>query len=1801
MKRNPSTLTQLLIDRGHSHGDRPAFTFLLGDEQRSIQWTYASLAANARTIAAKLQLEGCAGERVLLLYPPGLDFIAGFCGCVFAGAIAVPAYPPRSNRNAARLKAIIEDCQPAAVLTTRETFDRTKGLIAADGTLAGLKFLTTDDLAPDIAGGWRQPELDKDSVAFLQYTSGSTATPKGVIVSHGNILHNQRSIQEAFRQSENSVIAGWLPLYHDMGLIGNVLQPLYLGAQCILMSPVSFLQKPARWLEAISKYKATTSGGPDFAYELCVRKITEEQQATLDLSSWSVAFNGAEPVRARTLERFAKRFSCNGFRKTAFCPCYGLAEATLLVSGHSADDAPLELNVDAGALGQHTIRTDAGTAGTKPVVSCGTLAQENRVAIINPESLAKCSSTQVGEIWITGPSVAQGYWDRPEETEKTFRARIPGGDGETFLRTGDLGFLHNGELFVTGRAKDLLIIRGRNYYPQDIEATASAAHPALQAGAAAAFSIEVDGEEQLAIVHEVRGGNSEALNPLLDSICKAVVEQYEIQPHTVALVPVGRIPKTSSGKIQRYACRELLVAQGLQSILEWNWRTSEMGGRDVLAEPSQADSAAGIKTWLIEKLAARAGVSREAIDPSYSAARYGLDSLGAIELGYAVEQELGIRSSLPDLLGAASLHDLAQQLLEKARAGATGSEGSTESTALVRNKPEAFPLTQGQRSLWFLHQLSPDSTAYHLAFAARVPTGLDAAAFRRSLQTLVDRHPLLRTTFYSLAGEPKQRVRASAQACFEEVDASDWSESQLTARLEEQARVPFCLEEGPLFRVTLFRPRRDEYFLALTVHHIIADLWSLSLLMNELTLTYRAEMRGEALALAAPAFEYRDYVEWERNLLSSAEGEDLYAYWSSKLAGELANLDLQTDRPRGSTQTFKGASQQFELSPELTRKLKLLAGTSNATVYMILLTAYQALLHRYTGQRDIIVGSPTAGRHRPEWAPVCGYFVNSVVVRSNLIGTETFSELLAQVRATALDAFRHERYPFFSLVERLQPARDHRRSPIFQTMFALEKTFFLEREGISAFALGDSGAAVEFNGLPLEPRALNSGAALFDLMLVMADGSDSLRGFLQYNSDLFDAQRIEQMTQHYVRVLEQIGADAEIRLHDLKLLSEDERSSLAAMWKRTDSERKWYVLDDHMQPVPAGVVGELYVRVNQSELKTTQTVDNPFSAQGEGKLYRTEQRVRYSPQGELDFLTESRAARPKEQASRTEWRGPATPEQEKLCQIFAEVLAVDRVGIDDDFFALGGHSLLATQIVSRVRAEFEIKFPLRALFESPTVAALADRVQKELLKGSEKTTLPSIMPVSRDLPLPLSFAQQRLWFLDQLEPGSSAYNMAAAVSFRGRLNAEILARSLTEIVRRHEVLRTSFQVENGNPVQRIEEPGPLDIPIIDVSCVAAPKQAAQQLAREEAERPFDLSRGPLIRAKLVRVAPEEHLLLLTLHHSVCDGWSVNILIREFTALYSSFSASEPSPLEKLPIQYADFAHWQRQWLRGDILNEHVSYWRRKLEGVSPLRLRVAKGSSDFRSGSGRNDSFDLPPATVGALQDLSQAEGTTLFMTLLAAFEVLLHRQSGQTEFAVGIHLAGRPMLEVEKLIGFFVNMLPLKAELGGDPTFKELLERVRANSLEAQTYQALPLEKLVEELKPPRVNGRPQMFQATFAMQNDTLAIHLPALEGEVRDSGDEVARLGLVLWIVRSSNGWSACWRYNTEVFDPLEILELQKDFATLLEAIAAQPSARVSELAAPAERKGSKKAFHAESFTRSEKAVFNTRERRPVQLTR
>jgi len=642
-------LPHILHRRARTPGDSWSFTFLDSQGAERCRWQAAQLAGRARAVAGHLAGSTRRGEPVLLVFQPGADFLAAFMGCLWSGRLATPINPPRRNRLVERLAAVAADSGARVALTSADLLESTREWRRESEQLGSLQWVATDSLEDNPA---MAPEaVGAQDVAFLQYTSGSTALPKGVQVTHGNLVEDLARMQAAWALSPGATMVSWLPAFHDLGLIFGLLQPLYSGCASVQMAPNAFLQNPALWLGAVSRYRGTHSAAPSFAYDLCSRRIAPQDRAGLDLGSLVMTMNAAEPINPAVMDRFTNDFQPYGFRREAFAPAYGLAESTLAVTANPVGEAPVLRRFDAQALGAGGVSLlDDGSAEGRLMPGSGRPLPDVSIAIVDPDTLRRCAPGRIGEIWVGGPTIADGYWRRPEETAATFGVRIAGeAHAGPFLRTGDLGALVDGELFVTGRIKDLIILGGANFYPHDIERAAQNAHDALRRDNGAAFSIDAepggDGREQVVLVQELeRSRRNDDPAPVFQAIVQAVWQDMEVALSRVVLVAPGSVLRTSSGKIQRLANRRAYLDGKLPVIAQWD-RRAALRPAPAAAKP---DEAAALAAWLTGWLARRLDAPLAAIEASHGFAEMGLDSLGSAELAAELGRRIGVE--LPDTI-----------------------------------------------------------------------------------------------------------------------------------------------------------------------------------------------------------------------------------------------------------------------------------------------------------------------------------------------------------------------------------------------------------------------------------------------------------------------------------------------------------------------------------------------------------------------------------------------------------------------------------------------------------------------------------------------------------------------------------------------------------------------------------------------------------------------------------------------------------------------------------------------------------------------------------------------------------------------------------------------------------------------------------------------------------------------------------------------------------------------------------------------------------------------------------------------
>ncbi|MCB5909708.1 non-ribosomal peptide synthetase [Streptomyces pinistramenti] len=1124
-----TTRTATIVDIVRQHAertpDRPACLFLADGVTETARRDFAAIDLRARAVAAELAERGCRGERVLIAYPSGIEYVESFLGCLYAGSVAVPCDSGRGRAGAERLAAISADARPALVLCQADD---------PPAVSAGVPRADVRAVSDAAADSWTEAPADPGATAFLQYTSGSTRTPRGVRVSHTNILSNERAIQLACGNDRDATFVGWLPLFHDMGLIANILQPLYLGSRSVLMPPSAFLHAPLNWLRAVEKYRARVSGGPNFAYELCLQRIDEATRATLDLSHWAVAYNGAEPVRAATLHRFSAGFRAAGFAPTAHFPCYGLAEATLIVTATPFDRPPTVIDADPVELRAGRVTVARAQEHGSTLVSSGLPVVGTEVSVVDPDTRTALPEGRVGEIWLRGEGIAAGYHNRPAETEETFGARLADTHQGPYLRTGDLGFLRDGGLHLTGRSKDLIVIRGENHYPHDLEHTAERADPALRPSCGAAFPVDADGAERLVLCYELGTAQDDPdLAAIAARVRQAIATRHGIETHRVVFLPKGAVPKTTSGKVRRqylrqsYADGELQIVAGVGT---GRTEVPDLPERDELGATAPGDRTAVLATALARTASALAGLVGTPPCPDEPLVRLGLDSLRAMELRHRVQRRYGVDIGPGALADGDSPYAIAGRIL-----AADPASAATLTTAVAADG-DALPLTANQEALWFEHELDPQGAAYNLSRVFRLDGPLDVPALDRALATVTARHPALRTRFWVQDGRPWCQAKPEP-ARLRVIDTTAERDEEIAARLLEIVERPFALGGAAPFTATLLRRGADTHLLVLVAHHLVADLWSFLVVLDELRACYLAETTGIPATLPPAVDPQAAMLAGAADHADSPAGPRDLAYWRAMLAGAPGSLELPTDRPHRSPRDFRGATAEFRVPPELVEALRALAKQRNCTLFTVLLAAYRTLLHRCTARPDLVLGTLLAGRDSAELAGAVGYFVHPVPLRSRCPGGTAFATLLTDTRSLLREAVAHGTYPFRRLVTDLAPARDTGRATLVQSQFVLQQEYGELRDGTFALAQGAGGQAA-FGAATASVTAVPRRWSQLDLSLSMVLLGGELTGCWEYRTSLFDADTVAAMSAHLTEVLRAVAADPDIPVEAIPL-SED--------------------------------------------------------------------------------------------------------------------------------------------------------------------------------------------------------------------------------------------------------------------------------------------------------------------------------------------------------------------------------------------------------------------------------------------------------------------------------------------------------------------------------------------------------------------------------------------------------------------------------------------------------------------------------------
>jgi amino acid adenylation domain-containing protein len=966
-----------------------------------------------------------------------------------------------------------------------------------------------------------------------------------------------------------------------------------------------------------------------------------------------------------------------------------------------------------------------------------------------------------------------------------------------------------------------------------------------------------------------------------------------------------------------------------------------------------------------------------------------------------------------------------------------------------RSKVDRAPLSYSQRSLWFLHQQAPDSSSYHVAMCVRVISTVDKSAFNDAFQAIVDRHAVLRTT-YSFADEPVQLISGHVDVAVELLDATGLSEGELHEQVEARHRKPFDLSRDPVIRMSLHSRADDEHVLLVTVHHIAADAWSLLLLFRELIALYAEAAGGAPASLSKPTLAFVEYVRWQREMLEGVEGDRLWRYWRAKLAAPRALLNMSISRERPGTKSFRGASVALAFDVRLTSRLREFSKEIGATLFVVLLAAFQVLLSRLGNTEDVIVGTPTLARSKAEFLNVVGDFVNSVALRGELRSEMSFREVVIQLRQTVIEALDAQEFPLPLLVSKLQPERDPSRSPLFDAFFALQR--FDQFRDLESLLAGDETITnVELEGLRLAPFHVNQQEGQFDLALQMIEQDEVLKGVFKYSKDLLDEEKVRRVADHYVALVQ-------------SLVGNPEQAIGTGDWPPTSREH-------------AAIV-EFLDRLRECDVR--------LKLDGE-KLNVS------APKGVLDDAMRMELAARKEE--------------------------------------------------------------IRAFLKGKQGNELVEKRQERIIRGS------------RDGDFPLSHAQQRLWFIRQMNPTSHAYSIPGALRIKGNLDVPALERALDELIARHECLRTRFWSVDGVARCRIEPVASIVIERLDLTHLPSHEKenAVIHAALELSERLIDLARPPLIYAMLVRLAADEQVFITVLDHIVTDGLSLGIIINDIRILYAKYAGPRTEELPDLPVQYVDYCEWERRSFRNGALNKLTGFWKEQLRGApSLLQLPTDRPRPAIQTSNGARVSARMSVALSADLKALARRENATLFMVLIAMFQVLLHRYSGESDILVGTAVANRRRPEVDRVVGFFANNIVLRGDLSGNPSAIELIKRTRDVALRAFAHEEMPFDALVDALAIHRELDHSPVFQVMLVLQDFvSKTFEMFGLSCEAMDLPLRTARLDLAVDVLDLASGLEIHFEYNTDLFDAATVERMLRHFCKLLEEVVRRPEAAIGDL--------------------------------------
>lgn len=1731
-KNQPVTIPGLFEEQVRKTPDDPAV--IVGRAALN----YRELNERANQLAWKLRsLNAGPGVLVGVAVERSFEMVVGLLGVLKSGAAYVPidpAYP------AERVAYMLQDTRVQILLSQEHIRQNLPALDA--------RILCLDSEWQSEIGESRRVNLDIEvrdtDLAYVIYTSGSTGLPKGAMNTHRGISNRLQWMQQAYDLLSDDRVLQKTPFSFDVS-VWEFFWPLITGAQLIVAKPGGH-QDSGYLVKMIQQHDITT-----VHFVPSMLKVFLEEPSIGNCRSLRRVICSGEALSIDLKERFFAMLGCELHN------LYGPTEAAVDVTFWQCR------------------KNDQ--AETVPI---GYPIANTRIQILD-EEMRPVEAGAPGEIHIGGTAVGRGYWRRPELTAEKFVPNpFSATDGERLYRTGDLGrFRKDGAIEYLGRMDLQVKIKGFRIELGEIEA-ALLRHDSVS-DAVVTSRESKQGDRYLAAyvvprMHCDAQGNGSVASRLRQHLRRHLPE-YMVP--SLFLVQ-DELPLSPNGKVDRRALRE--PEEGL------------IRRRAAYIEP---------KTEVEKKLAeiweAVLQVDKVGLDDDFF--ELGGHSLLATQLLARLREKLEVDLPVPALFANSTIAKLGQVVVQ-----ATGASARSEGPRPVPRNGR-LPLSFSQERVWFVDRTHPGNLAYNFQASLQFEGKLSVLALERALQEIIRRHEIFRTTCRELEGRPVQAIHEPYPIKLGCIDLrkSDDPESEARTLIQQELQKSFDLEQLPLIYWKLYRLRSDTYVLLHKEHHLVHDGWSFNLFLDELFELYRAYSSGVEPRLQDLPIQFADFSLWQRQWMTGVEALRQLDFWKQKLANCPRLLVLPWDFARPPEPSYKGKAPRLEIPLDLCAALREQCREQKITLFVAMYTAFVVLLHRMSGEHDICVGSGIANRRWKETECVIGMVVNNIVLRSGLSGKPTLRALLQQTKELVLEASANQDVPFDKVVEALHPKRDPSINPLFQVMFSFHDS------PISDFDLPE--ARVELT------ETLSNRSAKWDMNIIAIPRAEQKLGHSrnentqgitvvwEYSSDLFREDTMQRWTGIYLNLLRHIASGKlDQQVDRLPLVTRKEQQELLVDYvvkERSEIEAtgsigepvsgtQVYVLDPNMEPVPPGVVGELYISEESirgydgsSRITAERLLPNPFGVKSGGRLYRTGDLARYQVDNILQRLSkidrEAVTETPLSQGADKDSRellqqdqnqneepeesrrvAPLDEVEQILANVWTDLLQVDSIGTHESFFEAGGHSLLLMRMVSAVNASFGVKLAMREVLSTPTVANLS-RMVRRALRRAETADKPILRRNLSDVPA--SFAQRRLWFMDDLGQESSFYNMPVAYRLLGDLDLTALQASVNEIVRRHEILRTRFCDVEGEATQVIEPVLNVPVEIEDLSDASAKQRERILQVRlyEEARRTFDLKRVPLLRLRLFRIAPEEQVLLIVMHHIISDGWSLGIFYGELKQLYAASRAGTKFTTKPLPVQYADYAVWQRDMLEEGKFDEDLRYWTKKLAGAPELlELNSSAHRPERPTYVGRTERFELNEETTEALKNFSLRTEVTLHMTLLAAYALLLHRASGQEEVIIGVPVANRCREPLEELIGFFVNMLPVRVDVSRQPTFQELACRVKGTALEGYAHQEFPFERLVEELKPGRTLYRNPVFQVVFNMLTPSEGPCLPGITSTPVDVDINSAKVDLYLEVEEHRGKIRGRMIQSSDIFPAGSGKDICSRFQKLIEQVLANEECAVGK---------------------------------------